>query len=212
VFLRRAKRKVGQVLAPVATGRGNATEKRAKSRLVKLKGRDYFADRRPRTRQDLKRRKTGSSGSSESPPIANTGLLEGDSDNEGNNGRSTGPSKRSRARVAEGRRDKDTRDKEREREREKAEAAGRRKGRAERRHVEGEHRETRSLGNPTLDAQLFYRIRTSGEREDAKYLGQGGYKHKQVCKATGIHQSASWATSCHSSSDNIAQEKRQTSS
>jgi len=30
------------VLAPAAIGRGNATEKRAKSRLVKLKGRDYL--------------------------------------------------------------------------------------------------------------------------------------------------------------------------
>ncbi|KAJ8612069.1 hypothetical protein MRB53_037620 [Persea americana] len=64
------------------------------------------------------------------------GSAGAESEDEGGLSKSRSHSKKSRSGASNGQRDKELREKERERERERLEAAGRRKGRAERRHID----------------------------------------------------------------------------
>ena len=91
-----------------------------------------------RTRQDLKRRKTGSD--PDSPEDVGSALIGLDSDDEesGKMGKSHHGSRKSRGAAAQIQREKEILEREKEKERERLEAAGRRKGRAERRRVDGE--------------------------------------------------------------------------
>ncbi|KAB8556621.1 hypothetical protein FH972_025658 [Carpinus fangiana] len=81
--------------------------------------------------QDLKRRKTGSR--SGSPVRREQDIDEDDSENDRSH---NGGSKKARGAAAQAQREREARDQEKERERVRAEAAGRRKGRAERRHAD----------------------------------------------------------------------------
>lgn len=91
-----------------------------------------------RRKEDTKRQRTGSDSSS-LPSDSKTLLPNADSDEEGDQSTKapTGSHKKMRGAAARNHRDKEIRDREEKRERERADAAGRRKGRAERRRGDG---------------------------------------------------------------------------
>ena len=140
--LKKARRRRGLLVQIPARGRGSEAEARANSKPIPciLCSTLHSADEDSTIRrlEDTKRQRTGS-GSSSSPPNGKISPQDVNSEDEGDAGTKSGEggNKKIRGAAARNHRNKELREREEQRERERADAAGRRKGRAERRRGDG---------------------------------------------------------------------------